>query len=405
MSTDDCPRARHDLEFIPFEHEGRPMILVRDRLEIVPWGIGVPAGLLPVLALMDGRRSLEELAEEITDMQDGREVTADDVRGILRDLDTAGLLDSERYREKKRAVAEAFAAETERKPVFDGQAYPRDPAELAAALDAILDEAAAEAPPAAAVMALIAPHIDPEAGRAAYAEAYAALRGARPKRVVVLGVGHQIISGLYCLTDKAFLTPLGGVPADEAAVARLRQAGGVMVDPSDLPHKAEHSVEFQAVFLRHVLGDAPFSMVPVLCGSPIAVLPEYSRRAFREAAGSFLDALAAIVREPGTLVVAGVDFCHIGSKFGHPEPAEALEAVALAHDRILLDALAAGDPDAFWTESARVEDAYNVCGLTALATLAEVLPPSTMTLLRHDVMREPDTRSAVTFAAAAFVAK
>ena len=44
------------------------MILVRDRLELVPYGSGVPAGLLPVLALMDGARSLTDLATEVTAM-------------------------------------------------------------------------------------------------------------------------------------------------------------------------------------------------------------------------------------------------------------------------------------------------------------------------------------------------
>ena len=63
------------------------------------------------------------------------------------------------------------------------------------------------------------------------------------------------------------------------------------------------------------------------------------------------------------------------------------------------------DADAFWAESARVGDAYNVCGLSALATLAEILPPSSMTLLAHDIMRETPTLSAVSFAAAAFCPK
>ena len=87
---------------------------------------------------------------------------------------------------------------------------------------------------------------------------------------------------------------------------------------------------------------------------------------------------------------------------GHPDPAATLEAAAGDHDAALLAALAAGDPDAFWAEAARVEDAYNVCGLSALATLAEILPPATMTVTCRDIMRDPDTRSAVTFAAAAF---
>ena len=404
MST-DTPRARHALEFIPFDHEGQPTILVRDRLEIVPWGTGIPQGLLPVLALLDGRHTLAEVAAAVTEAQGGRLVTAQDVAGLVAGLDTAGLLDSPGYRDRKRAIAAAFDAVPVRPTVFAGQAYPDTAADLADYLDAVLAEAPQPVPDAAPPLAIIAPHIDPEAGRAGYAAAYAAIRGAAPKRVIVLGVGHQLLSGLFCLTDKPFATPLGEVAVDAAAVARLRRHGEHCLDASQLPHKAEHSIEFQAVFLRHVLGEAPFAMVPVLCGSPAGMLPETSRQAFRAYAGPFLDTLAELVREPGTLLVAGVDFCHIGGKFGHTEPATALEDAALAHDRALLDALAAGDPDAFWAESARIADRYNVCGLTALATLAEVLPPASMALLGHDIMREAATLSAVTFAAAAFTAR
>ncbi|WP_246198221.1 AmmeMemoRadiSam system protein B [Solidesulfovibrio aerotolerans] len=403
--SNDHPRARHDLEFIPFDHEGQPTILVRDRLEIVPWGTGIPQGLLPVLALLDGRQSLAAVAAAVTEAQGGRLVTAEDVAGLVAELDKAGLLDSPAYRERKAAVAADFAAAPTRPTVFAGQAYPDTAADLATYCDAVLAEAAPQARPATAPLAIIAPHIDPEAGRAGYAAAYAAIRGTALKRVIVLGVGHQLMSGLYCLTDKPFATPLGDVATDAAAVARLRRAGGTCLDPSELPHKAEHSIEFQAVFLRHGLAATPFAMVPVLCGSPVGILAESSRQAFLDYAGPFLAELAALVREPGTLLVAGVDLCHIGGKFGHAEPAELLEDAALSHDRALLAALAAGDPEAFWAESARVADNYNVCGLTALATLAEVLPPASMTLLSHDIMREAATLSAVTFAAAAFTAR
>lgn len=401
----EYPRARHDLEFIPFDHEGRNMALVRDRLELVPYGTGIPAGLLPILALMDGLHSLSDLERKITDLQGGRQVSRDDIVSVLSELDAAGLLDTPRYQARKAEAAAAFAATPVREAVFAGQAYPDAPALLTPYLDAMLDAAPAVA--AAPVVAVIAPHIDPEAGKAAYGAAYGALRAALagktpPKRVLVLGVGHQILKGLYCLTDKAFATPLGAVPADGAAVAALRQAGQGAVDPSDLPHRSEHSVEFQAVFLRHLLGQAPFALVPVLCGSPLGALPKHSREAFRQYAGPFLDALREIAADPDTLVVAGVDLFHIGPKFGHAEPADELEEAALAHDTALLDALARGDADAFWEESARVRDAYNVCGFTALATLAEILPPATMTLVAHDIMREAETRSAVSFAGAVF---
>ncbi len=396
----EYPRARHDLEFIPLDHQGQRMILVRDRLELVEPGTGVRPELMPALQLLDGSRSLADLQVELTALQGGEAVTRDDLLAFLSELDAAGLLDSPRYQAKKTTAAAAFAASPVREPAFAGQAYPQDLEELAQALDDILAEAP-EVSPGKPPLAVVAPHIDPAAGRSGYAAAYAALRGTRPGRVIVLGVGHQLLQGLFCLTDKAFATPLGNIPADSAAVARLRQAKA-LVDPDDLPHRAEHSVEFQAIFLRHVLGDAAFSLVPILCGAPQGVLPEYSRQAFLEAAGPFLAALRELAAEPGTLMVAGVDFCHIGLKFGHSKPATHLEAEAMAHDRALLRCLCAGDATGFWAESARVEDGYNVCGFTALATLLESLPPGQGKVLCHDIMREPPTRSAVTFAAAAF---
>ena len=398
------PRARHDLEFVPITYEGRSMILVRDRLGLVPYGTGVPAGLLPILALMDGQRSLADLEREITALQNGRGVSVADIESVLAELDAAGLLDSPRYQAKKAEAAAQFAARDTRAALFAGPAYPETAALLAPYLDAILDAAPRGSVGDGRILAVVAPHIDPEAGKAAYAAAYAPLRGLSPRRVVVLGVGHQIINGLYCLTDKAYATPLGDIPADAAAVERLRRAGGACVDPGDLQHRDEHSVEFQAVFLRRVLhGD--FSLVPILCGSPRSVLPAQSRSAFLDYAGPFLDALREVAADPDTLVVAGVDFAHIGPKFGHDVPAAELEEGAAAHDAALLAALAAGDAAAFWAESARVDDRFNVCGLSALATLAEILPPAAMTVARRDIMRETETASAVTFAAAAFTAR
>lgn len=402
----DNPRARHDLEFVPLDYEGKQMILVRDRLGLVPYGSGVPRGLLPVLALMDGTRGLDDLAREVTALQGGREVSPEDVGAVLAELDKAGLLDTPRYREAKAKAAADFAASPVRAAVFAGPAYPDTPELLGPYLDAILDLAPPATPADAPILGVVAPHIDPEAGKTAYAAAYAPLRGLSPKRVVVLGVGHQIINGLYCLTDKAYATPGGDLPADAAAVDRLRRAGGAVVDPSDLQHRDEHSVEFQAVFLRHVLDAAtPGALVPILCGSPSGRLRETSRQAFLDAAGPFLDTLRAIVAEPDTLVVTGVDFCHIGPKFGHDQPAAALEEAALAHEAALLDALSRGDADGFWAESARVDDAYNVCGLTALATLAEILPPARLTVRHRDIVRERETASAVTFAAATITAR
>ena len=104
----------------------------------------------------------------------------------------------------------------------------------------------------------------------------------------------------------------------------------------------------------------------------------------------------------GALLVAGVDFSHIGPKFGHQSPASQMDTDASAHDRSLLDALCAQDAERFWEESVRVKDRFNVCGFSALALLLEVLPPCKTHLLHYEVWHEEPTRSAVSFAAVSF---
>jgi len=145
-------------------------------------------------------------------------------------------------------------------------------------------------------------------------------------------------------------------------------------------------------------------MVPILCGNLQMTLSEYSRRAYREKAGAFLEALKETLkhRREEALLVAGVDFSHIGPKFGHDRPAQHLKGLSEAHDRALLNALTALDADSFWEESGRVKDQYNVCGFSALACLLEVLPPCKGRLLGYEMWHEEATRSAVGYAAMAF---
>ena len=100
--------------------------------------------------------------------------------------------------------------------------------------------------------------------------------------------------------------------------------------------------------------------------------------------------------------MAGVDFSHIGLKFGHDRPAEYLESQSIAHDKRLLEHLSRLDKERFWEESREVKDRFNVCGFSALACLLEVLPPCKGEILDYQVWHEEATKSAVSFAGAVF---
>jgi hypothetical protein len=151
-----------------------------------------------------------------------------------------------------------------------GRFYPGNPGELEASVRRYLAEAqTAKAKTAAAETrvpkAVIAPHAGYVYSGAVAASAYARLLPARGKiaRVVLLGPCHRIpVRGLALSAARAFATPLGEVPIDREACARLAELSQVEV--FDESHAHEHSLEVHLPFLQVVLGR--FALVPLAVG-------------------------------------------------------------------------------------------------------------------------------------------
>ncbi len=402
--TEAIPPARNDLELFPVQHDGRQYILIRDHLGLVQEGKAIALPLYQILALLNGTNTVRDLQTAFMRQQGGVLVETDEIKGLIAHLDESFLLDSERFREAKERIVADFVSKKVRPCSHRGGAYPEHPLELKKRLDEIMAGQPPVPEPEGNVKAIVAPHIDLAAGYKVYSSAYQMLKSVKPARVVVLGIGHQMAEDMFSLTDKGFDTPLGVVKSDPDPMRELQSAGGDIIAGNDFAHRSEHSIEFQAVFLRHLLIEDSFTMVPILCGSLPATLPEYSRAAYLDMAGPFLEKLRLIIDDPEneTILVAGVDFSHIGPKFGHEMPAMHLQRQSETHDRNLLKHLSELDADGFWEESRAVKDQYNVCGFSALACLLEVLPPCKGKVLDYEFWNEEATRSAVSFAAVVF---
>lgn len=398
------PLMRRDLEFIPLQHGGQQLVLIRDQLGLVQEGKAVSPPLYQFMALLDGTRTMRDLQMELMRQKGGVLVGTEEVKAILDHLDDSYLLDSERFREARGQIVAEFASKKVRPCSHCGQSYPKDISELEGRLDEILASQPSIPGPAGKIRALVAPHIDLSAGYKVYSRAYQMLRHTEPSRVVVLGVGHHLTNELFSLTDKDFEMPMGVIRNEAALISKLREVGGDMISASDFAHRSEHSIEFQAIFLQHLLREKDFTIIPILCGPVQSCIPRYNRNDYLERAQPFLDKLREILMEPDkeTLLVAGVDFSHIGPKFGHGSPAQYLQGQAEAHDRNLIEYLCRLDADGFWEESRGVEDQFNVCGFSALACMLEVSPPCRGELLDYELWHEEATSSAVSFAAILF---
>ena len=208
----------------------------------------------------------------------------------------------------------------------------------------------------------------------------------------------------FALTRKPYDTPLGATPIDvdfvEAVAARARQD----CFAAELAHRNEHAIEFQAVFLRYLFaGRRDVAIVPVLTSFVHEALvrgrrPENDRRVAR-----FLDALGETVAASRRRVafVAGADLAHVGPRFGDAEPVSRAETTRLAEaDRRTLEAVTAGDAQAFFDDAVRDGDARRICGLSPIWTLLRATGGAPG-VLRH-YGQTPDPQCVVTFASVVF---
>jgi MEMO1 family protein len=145
-----------------------------------------------------------------------------------------------------------------------GSFYPGDPSALAAEVAAYLGEAAGTRnarPP----KAIIAPHAGYIYSGPVAASIYARLAPLRGivRRVVLAGPAHRVyVEGAALPAAHAFSSPLGAVPLDLEAIAKLRALP--FVEVSDRAHALEHSLEVHLPFLQSMLGE--FALVPLVVG-------------------------------------------------------------------------------------------------------------------------------------------
>ncbi len=210
-----------------------------------------------------------------------------------------------------------------RQPAVAGLFYPGAADALRCTVAELL--AGADDQAAAAPKALIVPHAGYVYSGPTAARAYRLLAPLRDtiRRVVLLGPSHRVwLDGMALPSADFFATPLGRVPVDREAVARIAGMPGVQV--SDVAHAQEHSLEVQLPFLQTVLDD--FSLVPIAVGACPA-----------GRVGAVVDALWD---GPETLVVVSSDLSHFLSYDA------ARVADARTRDRIVAHATTLSDDEA-----------------------------------------------------------
>jgi hypothetical protein len=401
--SDDYPKLR-PVEAIPAQDD---MVCLRDPQGFSDKILMLHPEALFVVSLFDGRHSILDIQAAYT-RRFGDLLFSDRIRELVEQLDSALFLDSERFRREKERVIDEYRAASVRPATHAGISYAAGAEEVRTQLDGIfsaLDEEGPASPPGD-LQGLIAPHIDIRRGARGFGAAYEELRRRnRATTFVVLGISHMPTGQRFVLTDKDFDTPLGVLPADREFVGELKARSQTDFFEDEFVHRNEHSVEFQALFLRYLFaGREDVRIVPVLCSSQDEIATGRSPDddpAFQDFTGAMRELLAQ--RGEQACCIAGVDLSHVGKRFGQNVSltSSLLEQVEL-EDRKMIERILDLDAGGFFRTIAEEHDRRNVCGVPGIYTLLRLMPEARGRLLHYGQAPEEQTQSVVSFMAASF---
>jgi len=375
------------------------MITFIDPLRLSGSGFALHARVAPLLAMMDGRHDLRDIQMGLMHLTGGSIVPLADVEALIEQFDQAFLLETDAFRLKKTAIMKDFARKAIREPVLAGTSYEKDPDSLRAHIASV--EAGLPALPDQDddIVGILAPHIEIAAAEKAYVDAYRRLKGREYDLVIILGINHQGGAEPYCLTDKDYDTPLTTLGTDREFVSELK-AGlpDGCVAGNDFDHMLEHSIEFQTVFLANYLGNSA-RIVPVLCGGIHEYLASGKDPFCDERFIAFRDGILGIIKQRGckALFVSGVDFSHVGYKFGHSLPAGSLLGRATANDSVIIEHLLNARARDIFQNARETNDQFNVCGLSSMMLFSSLTGRCKAELLHHGTCDEPSMNSAFIF--------
>src|SRR5215467_13611742 len=347
------------VEAFPVEQNGQTLVCLRDSSGVAPNPIMLGMGAYFIITLFNGNNDLRDVQAAFL-KRFGEMLPLEQLTGLVAALDGAFFLESPALRERVRNERAAFLTLSERPAALAGLCYSNEPAALRAELGAFFDppEGPGRALPrksGVSLKGLIAPHIDPRRGAAAYAHAYAELMAHDPPElVIILGTSHHGAGPeLFSATRKNYATPLGAVETDRDFVDRLaaRFIGGGDLLGDEILHRGEHSIEFQTLFLAYALGVRGYQIVPILVSSFHEMVASALTPTDDPRVRSFLNALNSLLgaEKRNVLVLAGVDFAHVGRKFGDSFAAdEEVTRRVQREDLGLIENIKRGDPDGFF---------------------------------------------------------
>lgn len=376
MSTVN-PKIR-SLDYQPVTHRGQQMWYLHDPLGLTTYQLVMPPALAQILLFLDGNYTPEQIRIELG-KHFGAEISQEIIVDALAQLDEACLLDNERFRQQLDKTLTAYRSLPFRPAALAKHSYPASAVRLEALFASYGRGDSLQQWQPWHGRGLISPHIDYARGGPVYAKVWHRAQTAvlEADLVIILGTDHQSGSPIT-LTRQHFATPYGLLPTDFDLVDALADAiGPENAYASELHHRQEHSIELSAVWLHHLYHQAemePKPILPVLVGSFYRFMASGQHPADDPLLNQFLETLKRETAGKKVLVVASVDFAHVGPAFGDDFAMDEARRAALQQaDAYLMQAIVRGDAESFYQQITAVNDQNRICGFAPIYLLLRYL--------------------------------
>jgi MEMO1 family protein len=392
------------------EHRGQSYVALQDSLGLFAGSFLLPIDAFQyVVRYFDGRTTLNEVQDRVL-RETGQTVSRAELETLVQQLDRAMVLDGPTFA----SFRENHARLDVREAAMAGRSYPAHRSDLKAELDRHFTHPSGSGlPPKPASTSstgfrgILCPHIDFGRGGPVYTWAYRELFERSDADVfVIFGVAHQYCKNRFALTRKDFQTPLGTARTDRDFVDHLANSTGRHLFEDELAHRTEHSIEFQVVFLQHLLGeDRQVTIVPILVGSFHDLMLGGVEPIDNPEVRRMVEALRSAELASGKKVayIGGIDLCHVGPEFGDPNPVDDATLHKIrTFDEAMLDRAARPDPDGWFATAARIENRWRVCGLAATYTMLHAIGPVNGRVLRYDQAVNSTRTCCVSFASVVY---
>lgn len=241
-----------------------------------------------------------------------------------------------------------------RPPAVAGSFYPRTRENLLSAIEgAFLDPRGPGSLPdrrakrkERTLLAGVVPHAGYMYSGAIAAHFYRKVADMRPpETVLVLGVNHHGLGGLFSLSDENWETPLGVVPTDRELLKALNRPP---LDVDGPAHRREHSIEVELPFLQYLWGEKL---------RIVALQVTFTERSLLEEVGALI---RETIRGKDVLLLASSDLSH------YLPPSEARH-----WDGIAIESLLSLAPEKLYDTVVRND--ISMCGIAPVTVLLAAL--------------------------------